>query len=76
MIRARVSNGVLEPLEPLNLPDGVEVHLNLADAPEPTDEDWEAFRSSAGSWADIDAEELIKYIYERRLVSTRPVPRL
>jgi predicted DNA-binding antitoxin AbrB/MazE fold protein len=49
MIRARISNGLLEPLAPLNLPDGVEVSLNLADGPEPTDEDWEAFRSAAGS---------------------------
>jgi predicted DNA-binding antitoxin AbrB/MazE fold protein len=71
MIRARVSNGVLEPLEPLNLPDGVEVYLNLADAPEPTPEDIDAFRSAAGAWADIDADKLIKDIYENRLRSAR-----
>jgi predicted DNA-binding antitoxin AbrB/MazE fold protein len=76
MIRARVSNGVLEPLEPLNLPEGLEVDLNLADAPGPSHEDWEAFRSAAGGWADIDADKLIKDIYESRLVSTRPVPKL
>jgi predicted DNA-binding antitoxin AbrB/MazE fold protein len=76
MIRARVSNGVLEPLEPLNLPDGVEVYLNLADAPEPSPEDIEASRSAAGAWADIDAERLIRDIYESRLISTRPVPLL
>jgi len=73
MIRARVSNGRLEPLEPLNLPDGVEVYINLADAPEPTDEDWEAFRSAAGGWADIDADKLIRDIYQSRLIPSRAV---
>lgn len=35
-------------------------------------EDVEAFRSSAGGWADIDAEKLKSDIYESRRRSSRP----
>jgi len=40
-------------------------------------EDIEAFHHSAGSWqGTIDAEKLIRDIYNDRLISTRPQPRL
>src|SRR5947209_5575002 len=35
-------------------------------------EDYEAFRSAAGSWADVDTDALIERIYEMRRRSTRP----
>ena len=34
-VKARFSNGVLTPLEPLDLEDGVEVTVSIADAPPP-----------------------------------------
>lgn len=35
-------------------------------------EDYEAFRSAAGSWADVNTDRLIKDIYESRRRSSRP----
>ncbi|GEM_PF-4127535 len=55
-------------VEPLDPTDGVEVYLHLADAPEPTEEDIAASMAAAGGWADIDADKLIRELYERRLV--------
>jgi hypothetical protein len=74
-IRARVRSGRLELLETLNLPEGTEVTVTIeTTAP---DADREAFRRSAGGWKDtVDAEALIKNIYDSRVVSTRPVPEL
>ena len=44
---------------------------------EPSTRDREAFRCAAGGWKDtVDADTLIKNIYESRLLSTRPVPKL
>src|SRR5712692_5669309 len=38
-----------------------------------TKADYEAFRSAAGSWKDVDANTLLKNIYEdRRWTNTRP----
>ncbi len=37
-----------------------------------TEEAYEAFRSAAGGWADVDTERLKKVIYESRQLSTRP----
>jgi predicted DNA-binding antitoxin AbrB/MazE fold protein len=74
-IRARVKGGMLEPLETLNLPEGKEVTVTILDVPSASDVD--AFRRAAGGWkGTIDAEELITNIYARRLISTRPEPRL
>ena len=40
---------------------------------EVTEEDYEAFRSAAGSWTGhLDAERFIKENYERRRISSRP----
>ena len=74
-IRARVRAGMLELLEKIDLPEGTEVAVTILDVPSPADRD--AFRRSAGGWKDtVDAETLIKNIYESRLLSTRPVPKL
>lgn len=37
-----------------------------------TDADYEAFRSAAGGWADVDTDRLINDIYEDRRRSSRP----
>lgn len=39
---------------------------------EKTIADYEAFRSAAGSWKDVDIEEFKKNMYESRKRSTRP----
>jgi predicted DNA-binding antitoxin AbrB/MazE fold protein len=74
-IRARVRSGRLELLEKLNLPEGTEVTVTIETAV--PDADREAFRRAAGGWKDtVDAETLIKNIYDSRLITTRPVPKL
>lgn len=76
-IRARVRGATLELLEPLPilLRDGEEVTITVSESkPKP---DLEAFRRAAGSWkGNVDADALIKAIYDSRLVkSKRPIPR-
>jgi predicted DNA-binding antitoxin AbrB/MazE fold protein len=75
MIRARVKDGLVEPLETIDVPDGTEVTVTINDVR--WADDFEAFRRAAGSWkGTIDAEELIRNIYADRSISTRPEPRL
>ena len=38
----------------------------------PTEADYEAFRSAAGGWKDIDTDQLVENIYESRRISIRP----
>ena len=74
-VRARFKRGNLELLEKVDLPEGKEVSVTILDTP--SSHDLNAFRRAAGSWkGTIDADEFIKNIYEDRLRSTRPVPRL
>lgn len=74
-IRARVSHGLLEPLEAITLPEGKEVTITILDLP--TEQDVEASRRAAGGWRGlVDAETLIRNIYADRLICTRPEPRL
>lgn len=74
-IRARVRGGMLAPVEPLDLPEGSEVEVSVATTP--SDADVAAFRAAAGAWKEtVDAEALIRDIYDDRLIQTRPVPRL
>jgi len=42
----------------------------------PTEADYEAFRSAAGGWKDIDTDQLVENIYESRRISTRPLVEL
>jgi len=74
-IRARVWRGMLELLEKVDLPEGMEVSVTILETP--TTKSADGLRRSAGGWKGlIDAEELIENIYADRLISTRPVPRL
>ena len=73
--KARVKGGVLEPLERTDLPEGKEVLITVVSVAE--DPDDEAFLRSAGSWKGlVDAEKLIRDIYEDRLIDTREEPKL
>jgi predicted DNA-binding antitoxin AbrB/MazE fold protein len=74
-VRARVKGGILEPLEKLDLPEGIEVLVTVIEVP--ARHSGEGLRRSFGSWrGTIDAEKLIRDIYEDRLISTRPEPKL
>jgi len=61
---------VFEPLEPVELADDEVVEITMPD--QVSDDDDTAFLSSAGSWADLDAEAFIKETYERRRTGHRP----
>ena len=74
-LRARVKGGVLELLDRADLPEGEEVLVTVVAVP--ARRTGEGLRRSFGSWkGTIDAEKLIHDIYEDRLVSTRPEPKL
>ena len=74
-IRARFSKGVIEPLEKVDIDEGKELMVTIMEVPSRTKED--VFEKSAGAWkGTIDAEKLIKDIYEDRLISTREAPKL
>ena len=74
-IRARFTNGVLEPLEDAPLHDGDEVVLRIEAVSSARGLDW--LQETAGAWKGlVDAEELKTSIEESRLLLTRPEPRL
>jgi len=74
-IRARVTHGMLAPVEPRDLPDGSEVDVTVEAGP--SEANVAAFRSAAGAWrGTIDAETLIRNVYEDRSLQNRPAPRL
>lgn len=74
-VRARFSKGILEPLEEIDIPEGKEVIVTIIEVPLRTKKG--AFERAAGAWkGTLDADTLIKDIYEGRLLSTREEPRL
>lgn len=77
-IKAKYKNGVLEPLEKLDLEEEEIVTVTIFEKKNEEDKRREeALRASFGGWKGlIDAEELIKNIYESRLINTRPEVKL
>jgi len=74
-IRARYRNGLIEPLEKIELPENTEITITIA-ATKP-EEAADALERSAGGWKDIvDCDALIRNIYADRLISTRLKPEL
>jgi predicted DNA-binding antitoxin AbrB/MazE fold protein len=74
-IRARFANGVFEPLERLDVPEGEVLTITIIRLP--TADKAGGLKRSAGGWKGlIDAEELKRNIYADRMISTRPEPRL
>ncbi len=74
-IKARFSNGVLRPLEALDLSEGDEVTVTVCPKTAATSEEW--LDKTAGCWSgSVDAEKLKHDIYESRLVASRAEPRL
>ena len=74
-VRARVKRGMLELLEKIDIPEDTEVTVTIIETSRTPGAD--SLRRSAGGWKGlIDADALIENIYNDRMVSTRPVPRL
>ena len=72
-IRARFSEGVLRPLEGLNLREGTEVLITVAVRPEILEEERRArSRAAVGAWKGrIDGEKLKQTLYEARVSGSR-----
>ena len=73
-IRAKFRNGMIEPLEKLEIEVGKELLITVKDPLSLEDR----FEKAMGSWKRrIDCEQLVKDIYEsRRLSATRPEVKL
>ena len=75
IVKAKFSNGVLTPLEPLNLEEGKEVMVSIEDAVE--DKPLHELQAVAGAWKGThDPEELLHNIYSDGLVRSRAGPKL
>ena len=80
-IKAKYKDGVLVPLEPLNLNEGDEVFVSLDPKPDrraiPTEKALQALRETAGAWqGSHDPEELKRRIYAERQSGAPPAPEL
>jgi predicted DNA-binding antitoxin AbrB/MazE fold protein len=77
-VRARYRNGVLEPLDAIQLRENQEVLLTLDDYTNPTAEDAESFRRAAGGWVGQfdDPDQLIRDLYQARIDGSREPPAL
>lgn len=72
-VRARVTHGMLAPVEPLDLPDGSEVEVTLTTTAS-KEGAVDAIRVTSGAWADLlDCEEFERSIYARRHHHRAPV---
>ena len=78
-VTAKVINGILTPLEPVTLEEGVEYRITLVDTrpacewPAPEVDDPEAFRATMGVWRDEREywENFLKILYEARAAGSR-----
>lgn len=76
-VRAVFHSGKIEPLEPLDLAEGEEILVTITERAPCRESLLEAIRATAGAWEGlVDAQELKRRIYEDRLLSSRPEPRL
>lgn len=75
-VKARFANGVLEPLDALDLEEGQEVVVSVA-AQHPVGHTGRGMRAAAGAWKGThDPEKLKRVIYAARLMTSRPRPKL
>ena len=73
-VKARYSNGVIMPLEPLDIEEGANLRVSIeVESPAShADRSRKALRAAAGGWKGThDPDELIRDIYEARLTGTR-----
>jgi predicted DNA-binding antitoxin AbrB/MazE fold protein len=76
-IKARYKDGVIEPLEKIDIADDTEMNVTI-DVPSSMSEEerWKRFLSSAGGWKDIVDEDFLDEIYRQRSVRNRPEVKL
>ena len=68
-IRARYRNGLIEPLENIDLADGTEITITVSELASSSED---GLSRSFGGWRGlIDAEEFLKNVYADRQISTR-----
>ncbi len=73
-IKARYRNGIIEPLEKIDVTEGEEIIIALI---EPIINGNSGIEKSFGGWKGlIDAEQFLKDVYESRHISTRPEVKL
>lgn len=76
-IKARFSNGVIKPLEKLDIKEGREITITIKEPPSEITKTIESLRNSFGGWKGlINTEELKRNIHEDRLINTRLEPKL
>jgi predicted DNA-binding antitoxin AbrB/MazE fold protein len=78
-IRARFSNGMIEPLEKVEIREGEIIKISILETRRKAMKKnfSEALKRTAGGWKDlIDCEELKRNIYSDRLIATRSEVRL
>jgi hypothetical protein len=71
-IRAHIKNGRIEPLEPVELPEGAEVEVVIPDRRK----DFSRFDASFGGWRGILDFEAFEAGRQESRKLTRPVPPL
>ena len=73
-VTVRFANGVLEPLEALDLDEGQEVTVSIDDGLPPS-RPGRGMRAAAGAWKGThDPDKLKRDIYAARLMTSRPRP--
>ncbi len=78
-IRARFSKGIIKPLEKVDFREGEEITISISKARTKREKKSfsDALKRTAGAWKDlVDCDELIKNIYNDRLIMTRPEVKL
>ncbi len=71
-IRAKFAEGMIKPLEKIDLAEGKEITITILELPTPSNQK-DGLDASSGGWNGlIDAEQLKENIYADRLISTRP----
>jgi predicted DNA-binding antitoxin AbrB/MazE fold protein len=78
-IKARFSKGMIEPLEKVKIREGEVITISILEATSNIEKRnfSEALKKTAGGWEGlIDCDELIRNIYNDRLIATRPEVKL
>jgi predicted DNA-binding antitoxin AbrB/MazE fold protein len=73
-VRAKVYKGMIEPLEKTDIKEGEEIIISISKAPSKRAKKsfLNALRKTAGAWKYlVDCDELVKNIYNDRLITTR-----
>ena len=73
-IKAKYKNGIIEPLEIIEIKDGTEINIMIFENQVlmSEEEKLKRFISSAGSWKDYVDESFLDEIYEQRKRKSRP----